>query len=705
MYQKPRADWQRQARWKRCLFLLALLGLCWICVACDDEGSVGQPPALAAVAPSASDPSPAPQRISAPTLASSGQRPTHADIAITPATLDRLAPLTRWGNGQVADLAWAPDGQTIAVASSAGLFRYDAQTLSERDLTETNIALTSVAYSADGLYLAAGGEDGSVFLWPLAQASAIRIPAHSRAITDLAFTPDSTLLASASADGSVKLWRVLDSVVVESIQATPDSWTNHNYSIDRIAFSPNGQMLAIEAGRDNTTTHPPSREKSVHIWQRRDQQVLLTLDVTTSPTFAADNSTLIASTNDRNERKVGFWHFPDGQLIHSIRDPQTWLTQPIITPDGQTIATQTGDRIDLWRASDGVRLRRLSSFANVAAAQFSPDGTQLAIGSSGTITLWDSTTGRRLYESRTLNSDPYNRMQIAFTPDGRSLIVASSNTIGVWNIANGLLATRFEYPTTQFYVGSVDGMAISPDGTLVAVSLRNRTIKIQRITDGEEILTMPIDWWAYSIRFAPDGQTLALVVGASLELRHVPDGRLIRTLSFPHPSGIPNVEATDLVAWSPDGQFIAAQLIDNAGVWGANDGALVQQLPTGQWAYGPAWSPDGRLIASASGLQLRIWQATDGKQLLQTSVERGQQTIGLTNLLFSADQQLLLASTVSDIIAWRSTDGQRLRTIPSYAQNVGYSSLALSPDGTLLAASMNDGTIRLWGIKPDEASR
>jgi WD40 repeat protein len=248
-------------------------------------------------------------------------------------------------------------------------------------------------------------------------------------------------------------------------------------------------------------------------------------------------------------------------------------------------------------------------------------------------------------------------------------------------------------------------MAISPDGTLVAVSLRNRTIKIQRITDGEEILTMPIDWWAYSIRFAPDGQTLALVVGASLELRHVPDGRLIRTLSFPHPSGIPNVEATDLVAWSPDGQLIAAQLIDNAGVWGANDGALVQQLPTGQWAYGPAWSPDGRLIASASGLQLRIWQATDGKQLLQTSVERGQQTIGLTNLLFSADQQLLLASTVSDIIAWRSTDGQRLRTIPSYAQNVGYSSLALSPDGTLLVASMNDGTIRLWGIKPDEASR
>ena len=75
-----------------------------------------------------------------------------------------------------------------------------------------------------------------------------------------------------------------------------------------------------------------------------------------------------------------------------------WVTALVISPDGRTLASASGDRtVILWDLTDRNGPRRLGEpltghTDEVNAVAFSPDGRTLATGSRDkTVVLWDMT--------------------------------------------------------------------------------------------------------------------------------------------------------------------------------------------------------------------------------------------------------------------------------------------------------------------------
>ncbi|RKU22890.1 hypothetical protein C6503_03755 [Candidatus Poribacteria bacterium] len=72
----------------------------------------------------------------------------------------------RLGKGLINAISYSPDGEQLAVASSIGVWIYDAQTSEELDLlTGQKAWVTDVVFSPDGKQLASHGGDNSFYVW------------------------------------------------------------------------------------------------------------------------------------------------------------------------------------------------------------------------------------------------------------------------------------------------------------------------------------------------------------------------------------------------------------------------------------------------------------------------------------------------------------------------------------------------------------
>jgi len=150
--------------------------------------------------------------------------------------------VARLGKGSVSEVAFSPDGSILAVASSIGVWLYDAHTYAEIGLMESNAWVASIAFSPDGSLLASGSWDNTIKLWDVKSRTNIAtLEGHTSYVSPVAFSPDGSLLASGSY-GEVKLWDVRSRTLVATLEVP---------YVNSVAFSPDGSLLA--SGSDDGT--------------------------------------------------------------------------------------------------------------------------------------------------------------------------------------------------------------------------------------------------------------------------------------------------------------------------------------------------------------------------------------------------------------------------------------------------------------------
>ena len=251
----------------------------------------------------------------------------------------------------------------------------------------------------------------------------------------------------------------------------------------------------------------------------------------------------------------------------------------------------------------------------------------------------------------------------------------------------------------------ITAVAISPDGSSMATSSRDGTLKLWRYPDLALLHTLVLPYAVRKfvtgfsmVRFTPDGAHVVAAVNlydgitardsGAVQLFRVSDGR--RLAAFGHQDeGIASLDI------SPDGLWVAtAGLQRGVTIWRLVDGALVQALkayPGG--ASDVHFSPTGdRLAAAYSDHHLALYRTSDWGLAWET--EAHAETISRS--VFSPDGSLIgTASLDGKAKLFEAASGA---LVHSLGGGSGLYALAFSPDGTALSVGGLDGAIRLWDV-------
>ncbi len=237
------------------------------------------------------------------------------------------------------------------------------------------------------------------------------------------------------------------------------------------------------------------------------------------------------------------------------------------------------------------------------------------------------------------------------------------------------------------HLGRVRGLAVSPDGDLIAATYQKDATLLWGM-DGTLVARLP--GTARGVAFSPDGQTLATAGDDGTVGLWGRDGSPQGTLKG-------HQKAVMAVVFSPDGQQIVSADLDHIIKFWSRDGQLLRTLTEHRSAvWSLAFSPDGQQLASASSDNtVRVWNR-DGT-LVRTLPNPIPSTEGesyLQSVAFSPDGQTLVAGDSHGNLLWWNADGTLQNTTSEHRGAVDY--LAFSPDGQTLASGSWDDTIKLW---------
>lgn len=319
----------------------------------------------------------------------------------------------------VDDVAFTPDGKSIAVGTSSSRFGLwsTVNGSSFQNWPEHPGDVSKIAVSSRGNMMATAGSRGEARLWGLSDGRPIGAPMrHPGMVRSLAFNSDGKILASGCDDGVVRLWDASNGRALGR-EMRPLS------RIDSLAFSPDGKTLLIGADRE------------IRMWRVADGLAMGVLPSSvrgiSALAYSPDGSAVLTGGNGAQVIRL-----MNGLPQATSTEVLTGVTVRTVAfaPDGKSFVT--GSRIGLqrWRTADGTPIGAPLRIELVQAAGFSLDGTLLATGGfDGATRIW------RLHDSPPPTIDVEERNEIvsaAFSADGRIVLSgAMDGTVKTWNIA------------------------------------------------------------------------------------------------------------------------------------------------------------------------------------------------------------------------------------------------------------------------------
>ena len=486
----------------------------------------------------------------------------------------------------------------------------------------------------------------------------------------VAFSSYGILLASASEDNTVRLWDVETNTNIATLEG-------HERRVNAVAFSPDGRMLASAGG-----------DGPVRLWNVESGQQKAALkghEWVTSVAFSPDG-TLLASGGDG---PVRLWNVETNANIASLEGHTEVVNAVAFSPDGTLLASGSWDNtVKLWDVETNTNIATLEGHTNgVVSIAFSPNGTRLASASvDNTVRLWDVETNTNI---ATLEGHTDRVWSVTFSPDETLLASAGRDaTVRLWDVE-----TNTNIATLEGHMDGVVSVAFSPNGTLLASASADNTVKLWDV----------VKWWTGG---QPRPQTLIKVSGDDQEGMSgetLPNSLIVEVrdkdnnplsgvgVTFTVTSGYGKLSEQSTIEYATTDANGQAEVTLTLGPF-AGTNTVEVSLGLRTLATFNAVGVGMPTARSMEG-DYRTWRLPDDAilRLGKGAIGRGDRVVA-----FSPDSTRLAVASAIGIWLYDVATATEVALFGGHTG--GVTSVAFSPDGTMLASGSEDQTVKLWAV-------
>jgi len=235
-------------------------------------------------------------------------------------------------------------------------------------VTGHRAAVTALAFTADGRFLASGSRDGSLRVWNVQGGREACEPLETRSsVLGMALVPDRPMLAAVLADRRLVLWDFGFPRRVYHLEAP------HRAALKGVAVSNDGRWIAAGGGRN------------IYLWQTVGGEAAGEIKGTTgrvdSLAFTADTGGIVCATH---KSRLELFDRVTGESRWSVRTGLGRIVSLAVpTRSSGAVGGAAEGTVACWDLSDGSQQQRVRPMQDrLASLAVAPDASLLLVGFS-----------------------------------------------------------------------------------------------------------------------------------------------------------------------------------------------------------------------------------------------------------------------------------------------------------------------------------